>query len=123
MMTTSRLTRGQLERSLSQRIQALYREQLGHLPGKITCQLFDAKLAIVIENAITQPELLLVESGQNDLAERVHEDLEKAIQPQLKETIEEILKIEVLDILSDAKLETATTGMIAILAASPSVRN
>lgn len=116
-------TRGQLERTLSQRIQALYRDQLGHNPGKVDCQIFDEKLAIIIDNAITPPEQLLAEQGNSELVEQFHSNLDKAIQPQLKALIEEITQVPVLDLLSDAKLETSRTGTIAILADTPQVRN
>lgn len=120
---SSKPTRGQLERSLSQRLQALYREKLGHQPSKITCQLFDEKLAVIVENSITQPEQLLANAGQSELAEQVRSDLDKAIQPQLKALIEEVLEVSVLDILSDATLETGRTGIIAVLDVTPEVRN
>jgi uncharacterized protein YbcI len=116
-------TRGQLERLLSQKLQALYRAQLGHQPGKVTCQLFDEKLAIVVENSITPPEQVLANNGQTELAEQVRTDLDKAIQPQLKALIEEVLGVAVLDLLSDATLETGRTGIIAILDVTPEVRN
>jgi uncharacterized protein YbcI len=121
-MSTEALTRGQAERMLSQRIQALYRTQLGHQPGKITCQLFDEKLAIVIEDSVTQPEQLLAEEGRVELAEQVRSDLDSAIRPHLKALIEEILAVEVLDLLSDATLETGRTGMIVVLENPPQVR-
>ncbi|MDP8963003.1 MAG: DUF2294 domain-containing protein [Cyanobacteriota bacterium] len=120
---SSKPTRGQLERLLSQRLQALYREQLGHQPSKVTCQLFDEKLAVIVENSITPPEQLLVNNGQTQLAEQVRSDLDKAIQPQLKALIEEVLGVAVLDILSDATLETGRTGIIAVLDVTPEVRN
>lgn len=120
---SSKPTRGQLERLLSQRLQALYREHLGHQPGKVTCQLFDEKLAIIVEDSITPPEQLLASTGQIELAQQVHEDLEKAIQPLLKELIEDVLGVAVLDILSDATLETGRTGIIAVLDITPEVRN
>lgn len=119
----SKSTRGQLERLLSQRLQALYREQLGHQPGKVTCQLFDEKLAMIVEDSITPPEQLLANSGQAELAEQVRADLEKAIQPQLKLLIEEVLSVHVIDILTDATLETGRTGIIAVLDITPEVRN
>ncbi|MGB7413720.1 MAG: DUF2294 domain-containing protein [Thermosynechococcaceae cyanobacterium] len=119
----SRPTIGQLERSLSQKIQALYREQLGHLPSKITCQIFGEKLAVVIEDSLTQPEKLLVEEGQEELATQVRSDLDEAIQPRLKGVIEDTLAVKVLDILSDATLATGRTGLIAVLDQTPEVRN
>ena len=120
---SSKPTRGQLERLLSQRLQALYREQLGHQPGKATCQLFDEKLAVIVEDSITPPEQLLANTGQTELAQQVRSDLDKAIQPQLKQLIEEILSVNVIDLLSDATLETCRTGIIAVLDVTPEVRN
>lgn len=120
---TSTPTRGQLERTLSQRIQALYRNQLGHQPSKVICQLFDEKVAIVLEDSVTQPEQLLAQNGQEDLAEQVRENLDKALEPQLKALIEEVVGVQVLDLLSDAKIETGRTGTIAVLAAVPKVRD
>jgi uncharacterized protein YbcI len=121
-MNTSIPTNGQLERTLSQRIQALYRDELGHRTGKITCSLCNGKLVIVIEDSITQPERILAKEGQKSLAEEVHSELDGAIQPRLKQLIEEVLNVEVIDLLSDATLETGRTGIIAVLQAEPTVR-
>lgn len=122
-MTDNLYTRGQLERQLSQEIQSFYRRHLGHQPSKVTCQLFDAKLAIILEDSITNAERILVEEGKEDLAVKVRSNLDNAIQPELKELVENILKVEVVDILSDATLDTGRTGIIAVLANIPEVRN
>lgn len=122
-MDASYPTRGQLERSLSQRIQALYRTRLEHQPSRVTCQIFDEKIVIVLEESITQAEQLLVESGQGELAEQVRSELDAALQPELKALIEEIAGVAVVDILSDAKLETGRSATVAILANPPQVRN
>ena len=114
-------TRGQLERILSQRIQALYRNQLEHRPSKVTCRVFDEKIAIVLEDAITAPEQLLADHGQEELAEKVRLDLDKAIQTELKQLIEETVGIPVIDLLSNATLETGRTGTIVVLAGAPKV--
>jgi uncharacterized protein YbcI len=121
-MTSQLATRGQTERTLSQRIQALYRTQLGHQPGKVTCQLFDEALAVVIEDSVTQPEKLLAAEGHVERAEQVRSDLDQAIRPHIKFLVEEVLSVNVLDILSDATLQTGRTGMIVILDNPPTVR-
>lgn len=121
-MYESNPTRGQLERTLSQRIEALYRNQLGHRPAKVVCHIFDEKVAIVLEDAVTQPEQLLANAGQNELAEQVRLDLDKALRPQIAQLIEEVVGIPVLDLMSDAKLETGRSGTIAILESAPQVR-
>ena len=122
-MDPSSPTRGQLERTLSQRIQALYRTQLEHQPSRVTCQIFDEKIVIVLEDSITQPERLLVNSGEQELAEQVRSELDEALQPQLKALIEELAGVAVIDLLSNAKLETGRTATVAILAEAPQVRN
>ncbi len=121
-MTSQLATRGQTERTLSQRIQALYRNQLGHQPEKVTCQLFDEALAVVIEGSVTQPEKLLAAEGHLERAEQVRSELDQAIRPHIKSLVEEVLSVNVLDILSDATLQTGRTGMIVILDNPPSVR-
>ncbi|PMB51245.1 hypothetical protein CEN39_16295 [Fischerella thermalis CCMEE 5201] len=122
-MAESIPTRGQVERTLAQRIQALYREQLGHQPSKVTSRLSDTNVVIVIENSITPPEQLLAQTGRQELAEQVRSDLDEAIQPQLRELIEEILHVSVVEILSDATLETGRSGIIAILSDTPDLRD
>lgn len=122
-MTIAIPTQGQLERTLSQRIQTLYRNQLGHRPGQVTCRLLNEKLIILIEDSITQPEQILAQEGQIHLAREVRSELDDAMQPQLKKLIEEVLQVDVVDLLSDATLETGRTGAIVILAEGPSVRS
>lgn len=121
-MDTKLPTQAQAERDLCHRIQALYRDQLGHRPSKVQCQLFEEKLMIIIDGSITRPEQVLTQEGQEALAEQVRSQLNGAIQAQLKTLIEEVLNVSVLDLLSDATLETGRTGIIAVLADSPSVR-
>ncbi|MGB7087108.1 MAG: DUF2294 domain-containing protein [Phormidesmis sp.] len=123
METKQQRTVGQLERETSQKMQALYKKHLGHQPSKVTCQLFDSKVAIILEDSVTQPEQLLAEGGRKELAEQVRADLNEAMQPQIRELIEQILSVQVLDILSDATLETGRTGLIIVLSESPDVRN
>ncbi|HEY9762117.1 MAG TPA: DUF2294 domain-containing protein [Trichocoleus sp.] len=120
---TEQPTAGQLERSLAQKIQALYRSQLEHQPSKVTCQLLGDKLTVVIENAITQPEKLLNDHGSDQLAEQCRSRIDEIIQPQLKALIEETLQAKVIDLLSDVTLGTGRGGMIVILDKVPNLRS
>jgi uncharacterized protein YbcI len=122
-MSETKPTCGQIERTLSQRIQALYRDSLGHQPSKVTCQLFDEKLAVIIEDSITTAEEVLVTKGEEELAQQVRNSLDEAIKPQLKNLIEEVLNVGVIDLLSDATLATGRMAIVAVLSASPEVRN
>lgn len=110
-------TRGQIERTLSQQLQKLYREHLGHSTGKVTCQLVKDKLTIVIEDALTQPEQLLLQKKDDiDLVKQVRSDLDEVLRPQLISLIEANLDRKVLDLISNTTLETGRTGLIVILA-------
>ncbi|MBW4515704.1 MAG: DUF2294 domain-containing protein [Timaviella obliquedivisa GSE-PSE-MK23-08B] len=120
-MTDNTPTQGQTERTLSQRIQTFYRTHLGLQPSKVTCQLMDEKVTIVLENSVTRPEQILAEADEL-LAQQVRKDLDAAIRPQLQDLIQEVLNVEVLDILSDTTLETGRMGIIVILAKKPTVR-
>lgn len=122
-METSNRIRGQLELQLSQRIHALYRTHLEHQPTEVVCQLFDNKVAIILENSVTRPVQILVERNQPELAEQVRSNLYKALEPQLKALIQEVLGVPVIDLLSDAKLDSGRTGTIAVLAETPNVRD
>jgi uncharacterized protein YbcI len=122
-METSQLTRKQIERLLAQRIQALYRTCLEHQPAKVTCQIFDEKLAIVIEGSVTPAEQVLVNNGNAELASKVRFDLYKAFQPHMKALIEEVMGVSVVELLSDATLETGRLGAIAVLEQVPQFRH
>ena len=116
-------TRGKLERNMAQGIQALYRSVLGHQTSQALCNIWDNKLIIVIENAITKPEKLLAQNGQKDLASQVRSQLELVLEVALKDLIKEVLGVAVTDFLSDATLETGRIGTIAILESAPQVRD
>ncbi len=115
-------TIGQLERLLSQRTQALYRNLLGHQPSKVICHLLSDKLAIIAEDAITPVEKLLVTEGREELALQVRSGIDGILKIQLKALIEEVLKVDVTDLLNNTTLPTGYNGMIAILTKSPQVR-
>ena len=123
MDTPEKRTVGQVEREVSQKMQSLYKKHLGHQPSKVTCQIFGAKLAIVLEDSVTRPERLLAEEGQVALAQQVHDDLNAAMRPQIKELVGSILGVDIVDIMSDATLETGRTGIIIVLSNAPTVRN
>jgi uncharacterized protein YbcI len=108
-------TRGQLERSLSQQIQKLYREELGHSTGKVICQLRDDQLTIIIESSLTQPEKLLLQEFEPERVEQLRSDLDDVVRPKLISLVEESLHRAVVDLMSDTTLETGRTGFVVIL--------
>lgn len=122
-MTDSLLTRGQLERKLSQEIQSFYRHHLEHRPSKVICQIFADKLAITLEDSIANTEQILLNQGHSELARQVRSNLENATEAALVELIEQIVGVQIVDLLSDTALETKRMGIIALLSDTPKVRN
>lgn len=122
-MTTENPTRGQIERTIGQRLQALYRERTGQRPEKVTCQFFDEKLAIVLEQISTPAERFLVESGRQEVAEKFRAELEDRMQAEIIELIEEAGSTVVVELLKSTNLKVGVSGFIAILKEPPSVRD
>jgi len=116
-------TCAQLEQTLSQRVDDFWHTHLGHHPSKVTCQILGDKIAIVIDNSVTQPEQFLADSGKGNLVERMRFNLDKAIHQQLQNLIEEVVEIPVLDLMLHSSLETSRTSSIVVLAAVPMTRN
>ncbi|MEM1292606.1 MAG: DUF2294 domain-containing protein [Cyanobacteria bacterium P01_H01_bin.162] len=126
--TTRNITRGQAQRTLSQKIQKLYKNQIGHSTGKVTCQIIDNTVVVIAEDALTKLEQLLIEGEKDESTpvqvdvEQVRSDLDTAIRPLFVDVIQEILSIEVVDVLSDTTLETGRTAIVAVLAETPELR-
>ena len=116
-------TFGQLERSLSQNIQKLYREELEHSPQKVTSKFFGNRLAIVIEDALTAVEQTLVNEDNGQIVKDLNLAINSVIKPKLKTVVETVLEVEVEDILFDSTIETKRTGAIVILTQIPQVRS
>ncbi len=122
-MTNDNPTRGQIERTIGQRLQALFRERTGQRPEKVTCQFFDEKLAIVLEQILTPAERFLLDSGRSEAAEKFRAALEESIKSETIALIEEIATTSVVQLLSSTCLKTGVSGLIAILKEPPSVRD
>ncbi|MEO1430987.1 MAG: Na-translocating system protein MpsC family protein [Cyanobacteria bacterium J06632_19] len=105
-----------LEKNLAERIQSLFINQLGHKPKDIYCRLLDRKLTIVIENAITKPEKLLISAGYKEIVEKVRNSIEKILQPQFKQIIEEVTTDKISNILFATHLDTNYVSVIALFA-------
>lgn len=116
-------TRGQIERSLGQRLQALYRERTGQRPEKVTCQFFDEKLAIVLEQILTPAERYLLESGRQEFAQQFRCELEAMLKSEIIALVEEIAEVRIAYLLTDTDINSGCSGMIAILKEIPTVRD
>ncbi|MEO0348439.1 MAG: Na-translocating system protein MpsC family protein [Cyanobacteria bacterium P01_A01_bin.15] len=114
---------GELERQLSQKIQTLYKQHLGQRPTRVTCHLFGQELAIIIESSTTQIEQLLSCQGASGLSSEVSRAVNQRLKQDITRLIESILQIGVQGILIDTSIELERTGIIALLAETPTVRN
>ena len=111
----SRISHSQnIEHILAERIQSLFIDQLGHQPEDIYCRFLDNKLTIVIENAITKPEKLLIAAGYQDIVKKARGSIEQILQPEFKKIIEEISNSQVSNILFATHLDTNYVSIIAL---------
>ena len=110
-------TLGELERTLSQGVQRVYREVLAHSTGKITCKLFKGKLAIFIDEALTRTEAVVVEASEDDdsLQRNVHSVLTNSVKPKIIALIEDVLDRKVVDFLKDTAFESRRTAILVVL--------
>lgn len=109
------LANDHLSHSLSQEIQHLYRAHLGHHLSKITCQSFEGKLAILLEDALTPPEQLLFSQGQTELVRQIRDCLHEILRPRIKALIQEVTGVTVIDLLTATQLETGRVSFVVIL--------
>lgn len=113
----SRISHSQnIEHILAERIQSLFIDQLGHQPEDIYCRFLDNKLTIVIENAITKPEKLLIAAGYQDIVKKARGSIEQILQPEFKKIIEEISDSQVSNMLFATHLDTNYVSIIALFA-------
>ena len=105
-----------IEHILAERIQSLFIDQLGHQPEDIYCRFLDNKLTIVIENAITKPEKLLIAAGYQDIVKKARGSIEEILQPEFKKIIEEISDSQVSNMLFATHLDTNYVSIIALFA-------
>lgn len=122
-MTNENPTRGQIERTIGQKLQALYRERTGQRPEKVTCQFFDEKLAIVLEQISTPAERFLLDSGRQEIAEMFRSELEDQMRAETIALIEEVATIQVVEVLNSTNLKVGISALIAVLKEPPSVRD
>jgi uncharacterized protein YbcI len=122
-MAISDITRGQLERNLTQKLQAFYFEKIGRRPEKITCQFFDEKLAMVLERVMTPSERLLLEGRRPEYAYQFRDQLDVNMKPLLQGLLEEVLGTGVETILINSDLKSDVCGIIAVLSGIPQIRD
>ncbi len=115
-------TAGQLERTISQKVRALYRQQLGHQPTRVDCHLLGNKLVISLENVVTPLEKLLAEAQSSILIDQIRAFINQTMKPLLQKIVEEVSQVNVVNCLYDTAIETGYAGAILVFANPPQVR-
>ncbi|MDJ0634371.1 MAG: Na-translocating system protein MpsC family protein [Xenococcaceae cyanobacterium MO_188.B29] len=115
-------TRGEMERSLSQHIQAFYRNKLGCSTGKINCHILNNQVAIAIENSITPIEKMLDNPDDCEFRRDLRNRIDTIVKRELLSELETVLKVKVVDMTINTTLDNNFTGVVVLLSASPLVR-
>lgn len=104
-----------IENVIFQEIQSLFWHQLRHNPAHISCKLYDSKLVVVIKDALTKPEQLLISNGYEEIAQRIRHSIEEILQPQLKNIIETVTDTKVNNLLLATHIDSNYISIIALL--------
>ena len=121
-MAKTTLTRGEMERNLSQSIQAFYRNQLGCRTEKINCHILNEQVAIAIKNPVTPIETLLNDSTDNQFVQELRDRIDTIIKQDLMTIIEKILGVEVMAMTINTTISNNLTGIVALLSQRPITR-
>ena len=116
-------TVGQLERDISQKINALYYSQFAHRASKVDCHLFDRKIIILCEEVITPIEKLLLEAPSLYLIHQVRGFLDSSLKTKIEDLIEKIVRVKVIDCVYNTNINNNSAVGIILLANSPQVRS
>lgn len=115
-------TRGQLERQLSQTLQLIYRQQFGHSVSKVSCHIFDNKVAIIAEDTITDIEKSLLGSLQLELVSSIRTVICKTFKVHVKQAIADVLHVEAIELLGSFNIDSGYLSMLVILNNAPEIR-
>ncbi len=116
-------TRGEMERNLSQSVQAFYRNQLGCRTDKVSCHILNNQVAIAIENPITPIEKLLNNTGDERFINDLRDRIDTLVKQELLSQLKTVLGVEVMALTIDTALDNNLTGVIALLAQKPAIRD
>ena len=117
------LTRGEMERNLSQSVQAFYRRKLGCRTEKVSSHILNEQVAIAIKNPITPLEKLLNDSVDDDFVRDLRHRVDNLIKQELVSTIEEVLGVEVIALTINTTIDNNLTGIVALLSHKPQLRD
>jgi uncharacterized protein YbcI len=118
----SELTRGQIERAVTQRIQRLYRDLVGQRPSRVVTHLVDGKLLVILQDSISPVERLLWQTGHDAIALQLQQIIADTLKPLFKSLVEETVGVQVLTVLFSEDIESGFASLTALLADQPKTR-
>ena len=121
-MVNAIFTRGEMERSLSQSVQAFYRNQLGCRPEKVSCHILNEQVAIAIKNPITPLENLLNSSSDDRYVRDLRDRIDAIIKQDLIDLIEKTLEVGVIAMTIDTTIDNNLTAIVGLLSQKPVTR-
>ena len=116
-------TLGEIERSLSQSIQAFYRNQLGCRTDKVSCHIIEQQVASAIKNPITPVERLLNSCAEDKFVNDLRDRIDNIVKRELLAIVEAVLDVKVVGLTIDTTLDHNFTGIVVLLSDIPNVRN
>lgn len=122
-MVDTLLTRGEMERNLSQSVQGYYRNQLGCKTDKVSCHIINEQVAIAIHNPITHVEKLLSDKRDRDFVRDLRARIDTIVKNELFSIIEKIVGVQAVALTIDTALDNNLTGIVALLAQKPKLRD
>ncbi len=116
-------TLGEIERNLSQSIQAFYRNQLGCRTEKVSCHIIDKQVAIAVKNPITPVERLLNNCSDDRFIYDLRDRIDNIVKQELFAIVETVLGVKVIGLTIDTTLDNNFTGIVVLLSDFPTVRS
>ena len=110
-----------IEQVISQNIYSLLWTQLKHKPSEIHCKLYENQLTVIIKNALTKPEQLLILNGYVEVANEVRKSIEQILEPHLKKIIEEVIGVKISELLFATHPQSDYISLIALMTVKPKV--
>jgi len=115
-------TRGEMERNLSQSVQAFYRNQLGCQTKKVSCHILEDRITIAIMNPITAIEKLLIDANESQFVRDLRDRIDAIVKHNLIPILEAVVNVKVIAMTIDTTVSHNFTGIVALLSQKPNIR-
>ncbi len=122
-MSLPKPTCAQVERTITQQLQAFFREHIGQRPSKVVCQILNDGVVVILHDTLAPAERTLFDADRTESAKQFRSELHELLKPRIKELIEPIVATSVTAVLVDSDLDTGISILTAILEDLPQVRD